>query len=248
MTQAGTASCLPNTHYTDVLRCWASVCGVGRRRDPRLFEAYQAAWRVRRRTGESSDDVLMVALAEHDVEPRWRDPASSEHEILFGMWRQGVTPRRAGLFLLGEVARGYWEVFKLLREAGQSVPGWMNIPRGRRPVSDLLEEASRPPKPLHFTADPLAQALFADCREAPVDDDGSHGVPIWLDMSSERPEATVWVGERRAGVARVDEADWQRMRAAQASDRMYADGNLWLHFGPDGQATVEDVSAHFLSS
>lgn len=167
-----------------------------------VLDAYRHAWRVRRETGDTSDEVLVAALRQSEAAARFSDPESPEYEVLIGFWRRGVSPRWLPVAGFAQVVREslapWLEVF---RDAEESL-AWMELPAGKRALSEgSAESIALRSLEFHRAAD--AEDTLSDCRDAPLDESGWHRAVVWLQMNGTELVADVMVGEDCIGWAPI---------------------------------------------
>jgi hypothetical protein len=210
-----------------------------------VLDAYRHAWRVRKRTGETSDEVLVAALRQHEAPARFSDPESPEYEVLVDFWRRGVSPRWLPVAGFAQAVRQslapWLEVFSDREESW----AWMQLPAGKRSLS---EESAAPIalRSLEFHRAADSEDTLSDCRDAPLDESGWHRAVVWLQMSSTEPVADVMVGQDRIGWTPIPADDWQSMQEA-AQQCLYADGFLQVGRMHNGECSLGSLHCFFIA-
>jgi hypothetical protein len=197
-------------------------------------EAYKDAWRVRERTGQTDESLLLSALRVRCAAARYLEPGEPAHEALLTAWRDGVAPDRVatGDARGGGLRSAVHRVHHRLDEGGTA---WMDLPRGHRALSrvrranDALRRHLHRPVdlvPLTFTALPYADAVLRRGLESrPSTRTPWSEVRVWLRTGSARGSAAVLVGEAETGSTSLPHPVWEELRR-EAEHGVYADGRL----------------------
>lgn len=200
-----------------------------------VYEAYVEAWEERRRTGNTSDAVLLGALARHPV-PEGCEPVSPQaSELLIEMWRDGTSPRMLGPRVLGKVLRANWQAIRELVAVFTgpgSIPAWMNIPDGGEGVGFHAGKARV--RRLAFEPAASVEHVWRRVSKRYRDYEGRATARVWLDTLVDEPRARVMVGKHHVGEVRLDAGDWARLRHA-ADDGLFSDGTLKVRETARGQ-------------
>ena len=198
-------------------------------------EAYKDAWRVRERTGQTDESLLLSSLRVRCAAAPFLEAGHPAHEDLLAAWREGVPPDRlasGGSRGGGGLRSAVTRVHHLFDEGGQS---WMDLPRGHRALSkvrranDVLRRRLHRPVdlvPLTFSALPYADAVLRRGLEArPPTRSPWSEVRVWLRTGSVSGSAAVLVGEAETGSTSLPHPVWEELRR-EAGQGVYADGRL----------------------
>ncbi len=210
-----------------------------------VLDAYRHAWRVRKQTGDASEEVLLAALRERDAPAAFSSPPAPEYEFLFGWWRRGVPPRWLPVAGLAQALRQSLAPWLEVFSDREDSLAWMDLPEGKSALSEERAGSVALRRLEFHRADDSVDAL-SDSRDAPLDGSGWHRALVWLQVDGTQPVADVMVGEVRTGWASVPGDDWLRMREA-AEHGLYADGVLQVGRMHDGAQTVGDLHCYFFA-
>ena len=193
----------------------------GERRDRRRFKrAYAEAWSKRRRTGDGSDQVLLSALAAHDVQ------LGKAHEVMLDIWRRGTPPHSVpddalahGLVLAPPVAGALAEIARD-HEGPQVIP-LVDLPGGRQRVSTSID--------WHVHSLPVVydkpSTAYLGSLDLPLANSrtGERAAQVWLLPQGEPPLCDLMLGEVSIGTTRLPEVAWTRLREYEKQN-LFADG------------------------
>ena len=211
-------------------------------------EAYNDAWQVRERTGQTDDSLLLQALRVRRAPAAYLDPGPA-HDTLFGFWHDGVPPRRLNLSSVRGLASTLASAVRALRHAERDDVSWMDLPAGHR-LSDVVRRhlhravdlTPLPFRHLEQGRPALARgARLPSGRRPPWSD-----VRVWL-----RTAPTSWpTGSAvvMAGAVPVGEtglpAQVETALRAEAGRGVFADGWLEVTAGSGDDVTVGTLRCH----
>lgn len=245
--------------YAPAAACQSVRCGVNNRYGDavsdedlgRLRDAYVAAWETRQQTGDDSPALLVERLAASRLEV-FSAPGPGR-DLMLSLWERGVPPealerelRRAApgmaLTALRAVGRSAREIAIVFHEGGQLDFSWMDLPGGKRKLSDARKVNDLVLRWLHPRVDEVALDLRVDeaaadligrCRQFPsANRDGWAEAYCWL-LPEDGPNVQVMIGMERIGWAQVPDDRWPELKREEQR-RVYSDGSVFLHhYGPE---------------
>lgn len=208
-----------------------------------LFDAYKRAWRVRKSSGETSEEVLREEFAR--AIPASRSDDLREHmEVMVGLWNRGVRPSRVRASLFRGAVHAFLNPWLATMDKSSASPDrWMAIPdsvgrvSARYPQQAVIEQ-------LVIRPIPTASDIFSDARDAPLDPEGWHRAPVWLRPNPDPSAVDVLIGREVVGHVRVPPNLWERLRS-QATEGFFADGELRLRALDTGEMVLGDIKCAF---
>ncbi len=189
---------------------------------PDLRRAYREAWDTRKSTGDTSDAVLLRRLHLHGL---FLDPESSGAlDVVLGLWRRGVTPRRLTWELAKEVGRTALVVGRAFAGIARAFAG-----------TGFEKQVSFEPL---VGGRELSRLLL---ETGPADADGDAAYDVWFDVrSTPEPQAQVLLGRVLIGRTTIPASEWAELQALAAED-VFAEGTLDARES-DGLLVVEGLS------
>ena len=214
--------------------------------------AYAEAWDSRQRTGDGDERLLTEALRRHEAPPEWVD--GSAHDLLVGLWNEGVPPDRLTRSMLRRIpslVRGALaplvDVYRLLEDAEALDLSWMAIPEGRRALSEVRHANDLVLRYLHRRVELVPLALSARPTSAtllqrallvpPTDGEPWREVKAWLAVRATDPVADVMVGDLQVGSCAVPYPAWTEL-CREAERGVHADGVLAVAHGAEPDEPV----------